>query len=71
MDADEITDDRSPFAGIPCRKCGVPALRLEKRLEARPIGSFSIAGAQTKVSALEWPWCVCDSCGAESRGKRA
>lgn len=49
-------------------------LRLEWRdeLHARQLGTFSLAGAQDKTSATgtRWPWCVCDGCGAASRGKR-
>jgi hypothetical protein len=54
----------------PCRDCG-PAgkLRIVHRLVARPIGTFSLAGAQMKVSAYWWPWMVCDNCGGESKGK--
>jgi hypothetical protein len=46
------------------------ALRLVWKLEAKPVGSYSLAGAQMKFSANEHPWCVCDSCGAECKGKR-
>jgi len=63
----------NPFVGLPCRDCGALKLRLEwrKELVAHPLGSHSLAGAQMKTSATErdWPWCVCDGCGAECRGK--
>lgn len=70
--------DPNPFAGVPCRDCRAPRLRLEWRAQqvftARPLGSYSVAGAQLKASvvasAVQWPWCVCDGCGAESKGKR-
>lgn len=63
----------NPLAGVPCVKCGALALRVEARdeLVARPIGTYSLAGAQLKTSVVErsWPWAVCDGCGGESRGK--
>lgn len=66
-------NETNPFQGVPCRNCGQETLRLEwrDRLIAKPLGSHSLAGAQMKTSALEvsWPWCVCDTCGAESEGK--
>jgi len=69
-----MTDKTNPFAGIPCRDCGDAVLRLEYRttLVAKPLGTWSLAGVQDKRSAVEidWPWCVCDSCKAECKGKR-
>lgn len=66
---------RHELAGIPCRDCGTPALRVEWRskLAAKPVGTFSLAGVQAKLAAEEtpWPWAVCDNCGAESEGKPA
>lgn len=59
----------NPFRDFRCAKCGAKALRLEWRLKAKPIGTFSLSGNTMKVSAIKWPWCVCDSCGAESEGK--
>lgn len=48
-------------------------LRVEWRAEfgAKPVGSFSLAGAQVKFSAVkrEWPYAVCDNCKRESRAK--
>lgn len=64
----------NPFTGVLCVRCGVAALTLVWKLEARPLGTFSLAGVQLKVSAREWPYCVCDptlgGCGAECRGKQ-
>lgn len=58
------------LTGVPCRDCGVPALRVEWRLVVRPYSDlYSLAGVQTKMAAVEHPWCVCDDCGAESKGK--
>lgn len=54
-----------------CQKCfQAGGLTVEYRLTAMPIGSFSLAGAQMKVSALEWPWLMCRHCGAECQGKQ-
>lgn len=58
-----------PIAG-PCNKCDISGgLRIVHRFEALPIGGFSLAGQQMKVSARPWPYMVCDNCGAECRGK--
>ncbi len=46
-------------------------LRIEERIEAKPLGTFSLAGAQMKLSGYRWPYAVCDRCGRESRGKLA
>lgn len=70
MDSPVQTEQPDPFDGIPCAECGQMALRLVWKLEAKPVGSYSLAGAQMKFSANEHPWCVCDSCGAECKGKR-
>jgi len=51
------------FDGIPCRRCGRCTLRLEWRLECRVVFRRG-----TRALATEWPYCVCTSCGAESRG---
>lgn len=58
-----------------CPKCSeVGKLRIEYRskLAAKPLGSFSLAGAQMKVSATEIqvPFLCCDACGLELEGKR-
>jgi hypothetical protein len=52
------------FAGIPCRECGQRMLRLEWWHE----GYAPIRKGQPPVM-IEWPYCVCDGCGAVSRGK--
>lgn len=61
-------------AATACPGCEQKALRVELRpeLQARPIGSFSLAGQQMKFSAVkaQVPWLVCGNCGAEARGKR-
>lgn len=65
-----MDNNDNPFLGIPCRDCHTPTLTLEWRWETAPLGSFSLAGVQTKTTAYRWPWCVCTTCGAESKGKR-
>ena len=52
-----------------CPACGVKALRIEWRMTAHPVGTFSLAGAQTKFAASEKPWLVCGNCGVEAEGK--
>lgn len=54
----------------PCPNCGADELRIEMRLRAKPIGTFSIAGASPKVVATEVPWLVCGGCGVEAEGHR-
>ena len=52
-----------------CPACGHHGLVIEWRLTAKPIGSFSLAGAQMNVSATERPWIRCPECGVEAEGK--
>lgn len=52
-----------------CQYCGHKGLRIVWRLRPSQIGTFSLSGAQMKVSARDWPWAVCDGCGHESRGE--
>lgn len=52
-----------------CPACGEQRLEIEYRLEAKPLGSYSLAGHQVKVAASGWPWLVCRNCGVEARGK--
>lgn len=59
----------------PCPQCGeVGKLRIEYRdkLVAKPLGSFSLAGAQMKVSArrVQAPFLCCDACGLALEGKK-
>jgi hypothetical protein len=49
----------------PCPACG-GVLRLEMKLEAKLV---SLAGAQMKLGAREWPYLVCDRCPFEEAGK--
>jgi ribosomal protein S27E len=49
----------------PCPECG-GVLRLEMKLEAKLV---SLAGAQMKLGAREWPYLVCDRCPFEEAGK--
>ncbi len=52
----------------PCPACG-GALLIEKRLTAKELGTYSIAGASDKILATEVPWIVCNDCGVEAEGK--
>ena len=54
-------------AETPCPRCGHIGLEVGPKMRARPIGSFSLAGQQMKVSArleLRW-WCPQEDCPAE------
>lgn len=63
------------LADKPCPDCGELSLRVVGRdgLLAKPLGSFSLAGAQPKVSAHEvrWPWAKCSTpgCSFEKKAK--
>jgi len=58
------------LAGSRCKYCGVTdQIRIEFRLVAKPLGTWSLSGAQLKTSAYRWPWAICDNCGHESKGK--
>ena len=52
---------------LACPGCGQRALQLQGRLAASPLGSFSLAGVQTKVTAKAVTYLVCTSCGIESQ----
>lgn len=59
----------SRLARVPCPSCGELTLRVETRLESRPLGTWSLAGVQLKTSARTWPYAVCASanCDFEKR----
>ena len=51
-------------AESPCPVCSARnTLKITMRLVANPVGSFSIAGAQTKFTARELPVLDCRACG--------
>ncbi|KQP62931.1 hypothetical protein [Nocardioides sp. Leaf285] len=60
-----------------CPQCGNVGFRIEERLTARPIGDYSLAGAQMKFSAVAVPHIVCGlaldgpGCGVSAPGRRA
>lgn len=56
--------------GAECKYCGSDDIVVEWKLRAKPIGSYSIAGAQPKVVAEKWPYATCQGCGHESEGER-
>lgn len=55
----------------PCPQCGAPpgCLRLEEVLVAQQIGTFSLAGAQMKVSARTCPKLTCTECDLSLIGR--
>lgn len=58
-------------ATTPCPKCNRVGLRIEWRFKAQPLGSYSLAGAQPKVSAYRVPVLLCDNCGLSCEGRLA
>jgi hypothetical protein len=52
------------FSGISCRDCGRHTLHLEWRLE----GTAMLRQGQGPM-VVEWPYCVCEGCGAVSRAQ--
>lgn len=65
IDLDKVN---AQYKDVPCKHCASKSLRVELRLEAKPLGTWSLSGAQMKTVASEWPWMVCDNCHRESRG---
>lgn len=53
----------------PCPTCGSETLNVEFRLRSKPIGTFSVAGAQPKVAVEYSLWLDCTSCDFEEEGK--
>lgn len=52
-----------------CPACGERELHIVRKLRAAQVGEFSLAGAQVKFTAQEWPYLVCDHCGIEAEAK--
>lgn len=46
-----------------CPHCGSGPLQLNRSITAKPIGTFSLAGAQMKVSAVDQHILSCAACG--------
>jgi len=68
-----LTADGAPvdLAAVPCPNCRrVGTLELEMRMEAKGLGTYSIAGVQPKLVASEVPYLVCGECSIAIRGKR-
>jgi hypothetical protein len=59
------------LASVACPDCrAVGSLELVWKLEPSPLGTYSLAGVQTKVSAARVPYLEC-ACGFSERGKHA
>lgn len=59
------------LADVTCPDCRVVgALDLVWKLEPAPLGTYSLAGVQSKVSAARVPYLECP-CGFSERGKYA
>lgn len=52
-------------AQLECPMCGHVGFTVSWKLVAKPLGTFSLAGHQMKVSAREVPVVKCDGCGLE------
>jgi hypothetical protein len=53
-----------------CKHCGPEhPLHIAWRLVPNPLGTYSIAGAQLKVTAKKVPFAICNNCSRECRGK--
>lgn len=53
-----------------CPRCGTPgALALGEALVAEPLGSFSVPGAQIKITARGRPILTCSACGLHRVGE--
>jgi hypothetical protein len=52
-----------------CPSCGAAALTLSWGLVSMPLGTFSLAGAQMKTSAVEAAEVGCGACGAHVPGR--
>jgi hypothetical protein len=69
----KLTTDR-PLADVPCPTCKrVGTLVLGSKLVAQPIGTYSIAGAQTKLVMEEIPslTCTSENCDFTELAKRS
>lgn len=55
----------------PCPSCKQDTLTVTWKFAPKPIGTYSIAGAQSKVAAEQVPYLVCGNCDFEEKGKRA
>lgn len=61
----------STIDNAPCPACSTPpgSLSLTETLEARPLGTWSLAGAQLKTSARSAPVLNCSVCGLRVVGE--
>ena len=64
-----VSGDLPDASKTPCPACGELTLVIEERFEAKPIGTWSLAGVQNKMTGTMWPWIRCTNCGVEARGK--
>jgi len=52
-----------------CPSCGATTLVLSWGLISKPLGTFSLAGAQMKTSAVEVAEVDCETCGVHVPGR--
>ncbi len=54
----------------PCPSCGsTGTLSLDQVFEAKPVGSYSLAGVMVKAVARHRPVLRCSACGLDHRGE--
>lgn len=55
--------DHEKLKTIGCPGCGtVGSVQLTTKFVVKPLGTYSLAGVQTKVSAVETPALACTEC---------
>jgi hypothetical protein len=54
----------------PCPVCStVGTLNISDRIRVKPLGSFSLAGAQMKAPGRVYPFLECTACGLAVEGR--
>lgn len=64
---DEIPADAKPVI-LSCPHCQQRTMYMRIKLVTSPAGTYSLAGAQPKVTARQGIFLVCQSCGANTEG---
>lgn len=55
----------------PCPACGEKKLAITMRVRVKPLGTFSLPGAQLKFPGIRWPYLMCEGCGVSAPAKPA
>lgn len=64
-------DDRpnDKLESTPCPGCSRLTLRIEMRFQGKELGTWSLAGVQSKLNGRMWPYLYCTSCGISAPAK--